>query len=474
MNHKVEALKLHGLGLLKDPRAQVLLGKNKDIPCNIDNPRLVNDFTIGADPEFLMWNKELSRIEPAKSYSLDLYHAYGCDGASTIVELRIFPSRFAARVVASILNTLRFMAFDKKDTAKFDWYSGPSRAGLPLGGHLHLGCKNQANRTGELMGLLQTFHLLIAAGLYNPVDVETRRSLGYGSVTGPGAWREQPTHGWEWRVLPSWLMSPASAHLAITLAKIAQKDWKVWAATKFTKDNGRDFVTNVLGAYRFLDDDCAIAYRGLKHVFENLDGDFKVRWGIQLTSEPLPTDYQVPKLVEPDRQAVEEVVAAIGTGVAPSYRIPKPNWGLAPVTAVAAPPIDGTRFKMAVENCALYGVSGYRFYYDLVTPRTTGYSIELTGGGTLYLPPSLITILGPKVVSKLHKDLKHMRLDGVGVSRHPTGICFPTAFYEQESRIDRIKDLICEVLPICRIPQANVEFSWKWEKAIKKVRDLIT
>jgi hypothetical protein len=121
-------------------------------------PRLVNHFSIGADPEFILTDG-LSRLD-AKDLMLKAGPAFGADNNGRLVELRPAPSRSALNVLTSLWLAMRWMLVYHPDVAKFGWRSGAFAEGDGLGGHIHYGRKRSLLREREVANLDRITHLL--------------------------------------------------------------------------------------------------------------------------------------------------------------------------------------------------------------------------------------------------------------------------------------------------------------------------
>src|SRR5271155_3396399 len=72
-------------------------------------PKLVNHFALGADPEFAFINNATGRYCHAQDLGMITTLPFGCDMAGRQAELRAHSSRFALEVVASMVDALRWI-----------------------------------------------------------------------------------------------------------------------------------------------------------------------------------------------------------------------------------------------------------------------------------------------------------------------------------------------------------------------------
>ncbi|WP_052098529.1 putative amidoligase domain-containing protein [Paenibacillus stellifer] len=176
------------------------------------------DLQLGMDPEFLLLREDTGRVVPASRH-LPLGGAAGCDagppgtrGVFPVAELRPGP-RAAPRALMAQLRSAAMLADRLIPGPGIGWRAGgmPLR-GWALGGHLHFS------------GVVLTAPLLRALDNYLALPVallEDERASGrrprYGTL---GDFRLQPHGGFEYRTLPSFLVSPEIARGVIALAHL--------------------------------------------------------------------------------------------------------------------------------------------------------------------------------------------------------------------------------------------------------------
>ncbi|MDO7904956.1 hypothetical protein Q5741_00845 [Paenibacillus sp. JX-17] len=171
---------------------------------------------IGMDPEFVLVRDSDRKIVPASRF-LDRFGQVGCDAvirggrrSYPIAELRPIPSRDPRGLLHHLVQTLS-QASGRITDRTLIWQAGsmPQR-GLPLGGHIHF---SGVLLTGDLLRALDHYLAL-------PVSLlEDRRGVGrrpkYGVL---GDYRSKSYGGFEYRTLPSFLVSPLLAKGVIGLA----------------------------------------------------------------------------------------------------------------------------------------------------------------------------------------------------------------------------------------------------------------
>lgn len=245
-------------------------------------PRLVNRYLIGADPEFFMVDTA-GRYSHAEAHGLNTLTAFGCDLAGRQAELRVAPSRFIVESIASIVETLRWMVTAYPSTGETIWSSLPFLAGGPhgvdgAGGHVHLGRKNCVleDQVGSLDGATKLcLHSgILSLELFN----QRQKATVYGKW---GDHRIQP-FGFEYRTPPTWMSNPRTAYLVLVLHKLCSYHPTPLKVPE-SKGKAQQQVLNLLRLYRGLDDDAALALRSIQTLGWPVEesNDFKGRWGVE-------------------------------------------------------------------------------------------------------------------------------------------------------------------------------------------------
>ena len=284
-------------------------------------PRLLNHFKLGADPEFAMGVQRGGELSLANAEQMGLIAGLcvGADNNGRLVELRPAPSRFALEVVASMLSELRWLAVMKPKTASFSWKAGAYSGHDGLGGHVHFGRKRfgpvvtmnglqQRASKLEIDALDQLTRLLMVSEVYNMTEMAERRANTQGGHYGLAGDFRQQSHGYEYRTLPSWLNSPWLAYLSLTLAKlvVCDPDFFKNLPAELTQAGARKWIRNTLARYKGLDEDARLAFLGLdvwglpKAIGYPLD--FKPAWGMlppQNDALWRATPFEVPKYLPP-------------------------------------------------------------------------------------------------------------------------------------------------------------------------------
>ncbi|WP_019910666.1 putative amidoligase domain-containing protein [Paenibacillus sp. HW567] len=173
---------------------------------------------MGMDPEFLLLRESTGRVVPASRY-LPLDGVAGCDagppgtrGAFPVAELRPAPRGEPRALLAQLMSAARTADRLIADRS-LRWRAGgmPLR-GWALGGHLHF---SGVTLTAPLLRALDNY-LALPLLLLEDARASARRPR-YGVL---GDFRIQPHGGFEYRTLPSFLVSPVIAKGAVFLAHL--------------------------------------------------------------------------------------------------------------------------------------------------------------------------------------------------------------------------------------------------------------
>lgn len=175
---------------------------------------------LGADPEFALRDQS-GEMAIASDY-LQKYGAVGYDGVRLktelpsnqypLVEVRPDPSTEPEIVLKNIYKALH-LAQRKIDDDSISWLAGGMPFdGYPIGGHVHV------SGTALHFDLIRKLDTYLAVPLCLLEDRGClKRRPRYGFL---GDVREQPHGGFEYRTLPSWLVSPRMTKGVLTLTKV--------------------------------------------------------------------------------------------------------------------------------------------------------------------------------------------------------------------------------------------------------------
>ncbi len=171
---------------------------------------------IGMDPEFLLFDPANGKVVPASRY-LQFHGEAGCDVLRyrgqrlfPLAELRPRPGKEPREVVVHLLHAFR-QARESIEDRGLIWQAGamPQR-GFPLGGHLHF---SGVRLTPELLRTLDNYLALPLAVLEDARGIPRRPKYGF-----LGDFRLKAYGGFEYRTLPSFLISPLVTKGVVALA----------------------------------------------------------------------------------------------------------------------------------------------------------------------------------------------------------------------------------------------------------------
>lgn len=178
---------------------------------------------LGADPEFALLMPS-GKVAPAsRFFGAGAGGAAGADAVLLgrrllypVAELRPAPAESPAALAGNIRRLMLAAAAKVRDPG-LRWVAGAMPVpGLALGGHIHI---SGAPLTGRLLRLLDSCAAYPLAMVEDPAG--RGRRPRYGSL---GDFRLQPHGGFEYRTLPSWLVSPAAAKAAFALALLCARE----------------------------------------------------------------------------------------------------------------------------------------------------------------------------------------------------------------------------------------------------------
>lgn len=189
---------------------------------------------IGMDPEFLLFDPTHGKVVPASRY-LQFHGEAGCDVLRyrgqrlfPLAELRPQPGKEPRDVVVHLMHAFR-EARDSIEDHGLIWQAGamPQR-GFPLGGHLHF---SGVALTPELLRTLDNYLALPLAVLEDPRSAPRRPKYGF-----LGDFRMKEYGGFEYRTLPSFLISPLVTKGVVALACLIIENAERLQARPLEKD----------------------------------------------------------------------------------------------------------------------------------------------------------------------------------------------------------------------------------------------
>ena len=308
-----------------------------EVPPNeaqIKCPKLLNHFAVGSDPEFVLFDPKNLRVLPAFILPLKTGLAFGADLNGRLMEIRPKPSKFILNSVASILTTMRWLAWQLAPTFNdcqwicppiVDRRYGPLKIDITghlvtfreetpatydgIGGHIHFGRKRQALRDIEVRALDVLFDLFCAEGVFDKHSNDLR--LGYTTYGLHGDIRKQ-IHGYEYRSLPSWLGDPWLAYFCLTLGKLVVFDPQ-FALRFLHKGQLGSTLSKFIHFYKAWDVDAQIVAQGLRThgIPKSFLTNIRTTWGLLDLPYPLDPDIFIPETLggtEADKQAILDYI----------------------------------------------------------------------------------------------------------------------------------------------------------------------
>lgn len=222
----------------------------------------IEKLTLGADPELIL-HKD-GKIAPANQY-FNGSDEFGCDGNSTVAELRPKPAKTPWALVSYIA---QLIDWGHKEFPDLKMKAGPLAFDFSIGGHIHFNIPATPNRINNLDTLLGA----VESHIYPSRDIEKRRSNGYGALS---QYRRK-SYGIEYRTPASWLTSPTIALVYLTLAKLAVINDDINISELVTKKTDiLSIIRNLPKYLPVIPEDCKM---GLEYIDEVLDTPIE-SWG---------------------------------------------------------------------------------------------------------------------------------------------------------------------------------------------------
>lgn len=320
--------------------------------------RLLNHFSLGADPEFILTDG-VNRAD-ARNFTLKAGPAFGADNNGRLVELRPEPSRSALSVLASLWLAMRWMGVFHPEVYSYSWRSGAYAEGDGLGGHIHFGRKRETLREREVANLDRITHLLYVANVFDREEGRRRIAHSQGGEYGHLSDTRKQPHGYEYRTLPSWIDSPWLAYFALVLGKlvVALPEFVPGiseADSGLSPDQARAQLRMLLAYFAPLDDDARLAFTILSHrgFPQHAQGiDIKANWGIYVggpfgTAKEASKPDVFPKTIPPTPADELELMSAMFEGRAPELTPLAPTWSPSSLPKGYKPLIANTDTRVA-------------------------------------------------------------------------------------------------------------------------------
>lgn len=186
----------------------------------------LSGITLGADAEFVMLTPKGNLLIASKYFPIQ--GKVGCDAAwignnranKPLVEVRPEPTSDPRQLVARIYQCL-LQASKRMKNVSCRWLAGNlPYAGFPIGGHIHF---SGITPNFKLLRAFDNYLALLLVGVEDERGKNRRPKYGF-----LGDFRFQEHGGFEYRTLPSWLVSPTLTKGVLAAAKlIAANYWRL-------------------------------------------------------------------------------------------------------------------------------------------------------------------------------------------------------------------------------------------------------
>ena len=226
--------------------------------------------TIGSDPEFGFINEAGDQVYATKFINNPVEYGVGLDHHTHIAEVRSRPSGCPLRHVQAIKYLLNR---DIKIPSNIKVVAGTFCGQDPLGGHIHFKFPEKYENISfysEATTALDSLLGVPVLCLEDSAEASQRRTdkfhavNGNEGVNGPyGFWGDfrETDHGFEWRTLPSWLVSESFAKQILCTAYVVVHDFMV----------NHKIHINFSDSYsKFNNGDKLLATTSLKKIFETI------------------------------------------------------------------------------------------------------------------------------------------------------------------------------------------------------------
>ncbi len=230
-------------------------------------------FTIGCDPELVC--RLNGQFVPARNY-FKTHSSFGLDGCDSTAEIRPGYSESPIDLTSKIH---KILDYGVEKNPQLEFYSGHFVDNLTIGGHTHF----SVTPNEKIIDALDT----VLGSLSNCIDdkqqKQKRERSGYGKK---GAYRKK-SYGFEYRTPGSFLLSPSTTLVHLTLAKLAvigvTEDKLNFTQLK-QRQHSSTFLKNLKHYLKTIPDDCKEGLKSLDILLTkniNWDQDILPNWGIR-------------------------------------------------------------------------------------------------------------------------------------------------------------------------------------------------
>lgn len=207
--------------LAEESTAITYLNAISELLSNIENENnecVQRSLQLGMDPEFILFDPKRGKVVPAAKF-LNRIGKAGCDSVRIegrlrfpLAELRPEPAQEPRQLMKHLIGSFR-TAYNMISDHSLIWQAGGMpRRGFCLGGHLHF---SGVTLTPELLHVLDNYLALLVFVLEDESSLKRRPRYGF-----LGDFRIKDYGGFEYRTLPSFLISPLVTKGVVALAKL--------------------------------------------------------------------------------------------------------------------------------------------------------------------------------------------------------------------------------------------------------------
>lgn len=235
VGNKVVAILANPFPRVNKEMIQAMVPAIKDYVQLCSNPKVpLEKIVLGADPEFIMQDGK-GELLIASNY-FPIRGKVGCDAIwlgnnhanKPLVELRPSPTPDPRTLSIRIYQALLY-ASKRMGNMEMKWLAGALPVkGFPLGGHIHF---SGVKPNFKLLRALDNYLALPLILAEDPKGKERRPKYGF-----LGDFRRQPYGGFEYRTLPSWLVSPTITRGVFALSKIIVTNYAILKVSPLSEE----------------------------------------------------------------------------------------------------------------------------------------------------------------------------------------------------------------------------------------------
>lgn len=181
---------------------------------------------LGMDPEFVFVRDD-NHLERASAHVRTGNARFGTDGVSSIAELRPRPFEEPKDIVNELRAIMRGTISRKRNLMNYKWRAGSYFAGYSLGGHIHFGFNDGhdyysggSTKINKIRNALDSFVAPIVLLMEDKTEAIKRRQSSYGRLGNV----ESKQWGFEYRTLPSFIVSPTVTEGVLALSKVVASE----------------------------------------------------------------------------------------------------------------------------------------------------------------------------------------------------------------------------------------------------------